>query len=354
MLDHRPIVLGIIGDSAAGKSTLTQGLTNLLGPDCVTHICTDDYHKYSRAERAQLNITALHPDCNYLDILELQLERLHYGQPILKPVYDHSTGSLIRPEYVSPREIVIVEGLLGFHSAVMRQFYDVKVYLEPPEDLRRVWKVRRDTTKRGYTADEVLCELDKRASDSCNFIRPQRQYADIVVQFHPPLGVDPAEVDGHLNVRLILRPTIPHPDLTYLLSRQGDDAGIRLLLGRDTARPVDILEIDGNVTPEQASRLRENVWRLLPGVVPIDASQFGSYQASGETSHSDPLALTQLLLTYHILREYKMGGQRLFAAPVAALSRLRTAEASFGHRGDGDDDYSGKDQLTFGHLRHPA
>jgi phosphoribulokinase len=126
MAVRRPILLGIIGDSAAGKTTLTNGLTHLLGPDRVTHICADDYHKYNRSERAKLNITALHPDCNYLDILELQLERLHYGQPILKPVYDHATGELVRPEYVNPTEIVIVEGLLGFHSAAMRQFYDVK------------------------------------------------------------------------------------------------------------------------------------------------------------------------------------------------------------------------------------
>jgi phosphoribulokinase len=82
MSRRRPIVLGIVGDSAAGKTTITAGLVTLLGPERVTHVCTDDYHKYDRRERAQLNITALHPDCNYLDILELQLERLHYGQPI--------------------------------------------------------------------------------------------------------------------------------------------------------------------------------------------------------------------------------------------------------------------------------
>ena len=92
MTGRRPVLLGIMGDSAAGKSTLTHGLTNLLHPECVTHVCADDYHKYDRRERAEIGITALHPDCNYLDILELQLERLHYGQPILKPVYDHSAG----------------------------------------------------------------------------------------------------------------------------------------------------------------------------------------------------------------------------------------------------------------------
>jgi phosphoribulokinase len=314
-----------MGDSAAGKTTLTQGLINLLGPDRVTHMCTDDYHKYDRAERAAQNITALNPDCNYLDILELQLERLHYGQPILKPVYEHATGKLIRPEYVSPREFVIVEGLLGFHSAVMRQFYDVKVYLQPPEDLRRVWKIRRDTAKRGYTVDQVLAELEKRETDSRDFISPQREHADIVVQFYPPRGVSAEGANGHLNVRLILRPTIPHPDMTYLCENQSQDTGIRLLLGRDTGRPVDILEIDGSVTPQQTAYLEETIWRHLPGVDPIGADQFGVYQDRGMKRQSDPLALTQLLLTYHLLRECGENTQRLFAPPVAALSRVSRA-----------------------------
>src|SRR5208283_242362 len=86
---QRPIVLGIVGDSAAGKTTITQGLVNILGVNCVTHVCTDDYHKYDRKERAERGITALHPECNYMDVIELHLERLHYGQPILKPVYYH-------------------------------------------------------------------------------------------------------------------------------------------------------------------------------------------------------------------------------------------------------------------------
>lgn len=327
MTGRRPVLLGIMGDSAAGKTTLTQGLINLLGPDRVTHMCTDDYHKYDRAERAALNITALNPDCNYLDILELQLERLHYGQPILKPVYEHATGTLIRPEYVSPREFVIVEGLLGFHSAVMRQFYDVKVYLQPPEDLRRVWKIRRDTAKRGYTVDQVLTELEKRETDSRDFIRPQREHADIVVQFYPPKGVSAEGANGHLNVRLILRPTIPHPDMTYLAEKQSQDTGIRLLLGRDTGRPVDILEIDGSVTREQTAYLEETIWRHLPGTDPIGGDQFGVYQDRGVKRQSDPLALTQLLLTYHLLRECGENKERLFASPVAALSRVRAGAA---------------------------
>lgn len=328
MRKQRPIILAIVGDSAAGKSTLTNGLVNILGVDRVTVVCTDDYHKYDRSERAQLGITPLHPDCNYLDVLELHLERLHYGQPFLKPVYDHSTGSLIRPEYVRPREFVIVEGLLGFHSPVMRQFYDVKVFLDPPEDLRKAWKIKRDTSKRGYTAEQVLAEMKKREKDTLDFIRPQREHADIVVRFNPDLGTAPEKAGPNLNVRLVLRPTIPHPDLSYLLD--GDNhtsSGIRLELGRDGGRPVDFLDIEGNVSAEHAQQLEDAIWQHLPDLRPVRGDQFGDYQDRTETRHSHPLGLSQLLITYHLLRKYNDISQIPFAPPVAALSRLQsTAE----------------------------
>jgi phosphoribulokinase len=324
MTKRRPIVLGIVGDSAAGKTTITRGLVELLGEDRVTHICADDYHKYDRSERARLKITPLHPNCNYLDILELHLERAHYGQPMLKPVYDHSTGTLVRPEYLVPKEFVIVEGLLGFHTEAMRPFYDVKVYLAPPEDLRRLWKIKRDTAKRGYTVDQVLAEMEKRESDSQNFIRPQREFADIVVQFHPD-GVRSDQADSHLNVRLVLRPTIPHPDLSYLFEQdQSTTSGVRLALGRDKGRPADFLEVDGNVSREHAAELEETIWKHLPDLRPLRADQFGDYNYGTEVRHSDPLALTQLLITYHLLRAYSKDAPIPFARPTAALSRLES------------------------------
>jgi phosphoribulokinase len=325
---RRPILLGIVGDSAAGKTTISRGLVQILGPERVTHVCTDDYHKYDRKERAQLGITALHPDCNYVDVMELHLERLHYGQPILKPVYDHSNGTLVRPEYVQPREFVIVDGLLGFSTPTLRQFYDVKVFLSPPEDLRRVWKIKRDTAKRGYTPEQVIAELEKRERDSEEFIRPQRQFADIVVQFYPPAGVRPEDAGANLNVRLTLRPTIPHPDLTYLL--EDNKSGLCLKLGRDNGRPVDFLDIEGSVAAEHAAELEEAIWQHLPDLRPVREEEFGEYQDRSETRHSHPLALTQLLLAYHLLRKYSDLSNVPFAPPVAALSRLRGAPVEAG------------------------
>jgi phosphoribulokinase len=332
MKNHRPIILAIVGDSAAGKSTLTKGLVQILGEDRVTTVCTDDYHKYDRRERAELGISPLHPDCNYLDVLELHLERLHYGQPFLKPIYDHSTGTLVRPEYVFPREFVIVEGLLGFHSAVMRQFYDVKVFLDPPEDLRTFWKLRRDTSKRGYTVEQVRAALKKREADTINFIWPQREHADIVVRFHPDEGIDPAFAESNLNVQLVLRPTIPHPDLTYLIDGTHRSTDLRLRLGRDGGRPVDFLEIAGNVSAENAMRLEDAIWQHLPDLRPVGEDKFGEYLNRTEVKHSHPLALSQLLITYHLLRKYNNLSDMPFAPPVAALSRLQLTPSAVAHQ----------------------
>ncbi len=72
----RPIILGVVGDSAAGKTTLTRGLVRVLGEDNVTHVCIDDYHRYDRRQRAERNITPLHPDCNYMDIMAQHLAHI--------------------------------------------------------------------------------------------------------------------------------------------------------------------------------------------------------------------------------------------------------------------------------------
>src|SRR5829696_7798058 len=105
---RRPIMLAIAGDSGTGKTTLTKGLVEALGPDRITSVAADDYHRYDREERKSLPFTPLHPKCNYMDIMEQHFQHLALGHPILKPVYNHDTGMLDRPEYVEPRDFVII------------------------------------------------------------------------------------------------------------------------------------------------------------------------------------------------------------------------------------------------------
>ncbi|MGI8507571.1 MAG: phosphoribulokinase, partial [Solirubrobacteraceae bacterium] len=99
-MNSRPVILGVVGDSAAGKTTLTRGLVRVLGEEHVAHICTDDYHRYDRRQRAEFGITPLHPDCNYLDIIAQHLAHLRRAEAILKPVYVHHDGTFGAPVYV--------------------------------------------------------------------------------------------------------------------------------------------------------------------------------------------------------------------------------------------------------------
>lgn len=293
----RPVMLAIAGDSAAGKTTLTKGLVEALGQDRSTSICVDDYHRYDRQERKQFPFTPLHPDCNYVEIMEQHLQLLATGMPILKPVYDHRDGTLTRPELVEPRDYVICEGLLPLHTQLTRSCFDVTVYLDPPEPIRREWKVKRDTTQRGYTAEQVLADLDRREPESEAFIRPQRSHADIVVCFRPIEGRDDPP-GTPLSAELLLRPTIRHPNLTEVLGEDIQQA-MHLKLERDEeGRPVDALHIHGHA-PAQDSRMVEKViWEQLDATQPLP-------QTLGELEpghRNEPLALIQLILLYHLLQ----------------------------------------------------
>ncbi|HKR49317.1 MAG TPA: phosphoribulokinase [Pseudonocardiaceae bacterium] len=292
----RPVMLAIAGDSAAGKTTLTNGLVEALGAERITSLCVDDYHRYDRQERKGLPFTALHPDCNYVQIMEQHLQLLATGQPVLKPVYDHHTGLLARPELIEPTEFVIVEGLLPLYTPLARACFDVAVYLDPPEPIRRDWKVKRDTTKRGYAPEQVLAELDKREPESAEFIRPQRAYADIVVRFGPvEVRHDPP--DTPLSAELTLRSTIRHPDLTGVF-RESDRRAMHLKLVRDEdGRPVEALHVHGYVPREESQVLEKAIWAELGTATELPSS-LGQI---GEGTRSEPLVITQLLLLYHML-----------------------------------------------------
>ncbi len=300
-------MLAIVGDSAAGKTTFTQGVVGLLGEGRVAVMCTDDYHRYDRVQRRELNITPLDPDGNYMDIMAQHLRLLAAGEPILKPVYDHSHGNFAPPEYVVARQFMVVEGLLGLTTKPMRDCYAVRVYLDPPEDMRHRWKIQRDCAKRGYTPDQVLEELERREPDSAVFIRPQRGSADIVVRFEPPNGfVDSAR----LSMRMVLRPTISHRDLTELAEKAVSDGceSIRLELGRDEGHPADLLYVSADISAEETAHLESLLWERMDFDHHLEREDIGTFVEGNRRRHSDCLAIAQLFITYHLLNA-AAGGQ---------------------------------------------
>jgi phosphoribulokinase len=294
----RPVMLAIAGDSAAGKTTLTKGIVKALGAERVASICVDDYHRYDREERKGLPFTALHPDCNYVEVMEQHLQLLALGQPVLKPVYNHSSGRLERPLLVEPRELVVAEGLLPLSTKVARACFDVRVYLDPPEAVRRVWKIKRDTGKRSYTPEQVLAELERREPESAAFIRPQKAHADIVVSFAPLEGR--GESPEHSpSATILLRPTVPHPNLAEIITDDVREA-IHLKLTRDEdGRPVDAIHVHGYAPPARTRPIEEAIWAGLRVDEPLPDS-LG--MVDGQRSES--LALTQLIILYHVIQHH--------------------------------------------------
>ena len=310
---ERPIMVGIAGDSASGKTTLTKGLVDALGRDRITAICVDDYHRYDRVERKGLPFTPLHPACNYVEVMEQHLQLLALGQPVLKPVYNHATGTLDRPVLVEPSEFVIAEGLLPLHTRLARACFDVTVYLDPPELIRRRWKVQRDTSKRGYTDGEVAAELARREPESAAYIRPQRAYADIVVRFAPieERGETPHDP---LSAYVMLRPTIAHPDLSGVISEDTRKAAHLKLMRDEDGKPVDALHVHAYAERSLTDRVERALWHALQEPEPLP----GGLGRIGPEGRSEPLVVVQLLLLYHLFQARGGGEAR---PPEPALVR---------------------------------
>lgn len=299
MTRDRPVIIGIVGDSAAGKTTMAAGLEQILGSERTLRICTDDYHRYGRKERAKRAITPHHPDCNYIDILEQHVDLLRNAQPILKPVYDHEGGVLRAPEYVEPAPFIVLEGLLGFSTQKLRDAYDIKLYLDPQTPLRLRWKFQRDTGFGGYAVEDVMTAIETLKSDSERFVIPQRSYADMVICFHPPED-DPEESGAGLDVRHILRPTLPTLDLAAALETAAGPA-LALELARDVdGMPVDALDINGSAAAEARS-LEDFLWRLLPTGGRAKPAIGSFHDHTHSRAFSPPLALSQLLIAHYLL-----------------------------------------------------
>jgi phosphoribulokinase len=305
---RRPILVGIGGDSGTGKTTLATAFFALFGEKRITAICHDDYHSLDRRQRALVGLTALNPRANNFALMEEQVWALKRGEPILKPVYDHSDGTLREPERVEPREVVIVQGLHPFLVPGVRHAFDLKVWLDPEPELRLQWKVQRDTAKRGYTRQQVLAELEARRADAEEYIQPQRQHADMIVRFFRPASSRDRDM-GHLNVAITQRHSLPRLAFDHGLNR-ADTVRLALDVVDEDGLRADVIEIDGRITPEEAQLVESTIWAHVDGrhghlhhVPPV---RLGAYEAAARRRHhSDPLALTQLVLAHRILSAQK-------------------------------------------------
>ncbi len=298
----RPIMLCLVGDSGAGKSTLSNGCVEILGPDRVSDICFDDYHSLDRVGRTERRITALHPDCNHLDLMGQHMRLLRHGETIFKPVYDHSDGTFGPPEFVTPKDIVLVHGLHGLYTPELRQQWDVSVFLDPDPELRIEWKIKRDTSKRGYTREEVLKQLAHRQHDSDAYVMPQRDKADMVIAFCPGVDWKEKKDSSRLDVKIVLRHPVPLPDLETVVRDAEKENGHSYVKLHRGAEGADRLEISGTISDRATEAIERRMADHMPGAGQIRSDRVGRFMDGDKERRSNPLAVTQLVLTYYLVK----------------------------------------------------
>lgn len=199
---RRPMMIAVGGDSATGKTTLCDGLRRILGEPRVTTIRLDDYHAFTRAQRAAAGITALDPRATNFAKMEHDLCSLRAAHTIRKPVYDHADGTFGAPELIEPREIVLVHGLFPLYTPALRALFDLAVWLDPEPELKLTWKIRRDVGRRGYSETAVREEIARRRLDLVAHIEPQARHADLTIRFFRPHDWEAHHDESRLDVRI--------------------------------------------------------------------------------------------------------------------------------------------------------
>jgi len=179
------LIIGIAGGSGSGKTTVVNKIIKSLPKNSVSVISQDSYYKdnghLSQEEKLKINFD--HPDSIEFDLLNKHIEHLTKGQLIQKPIYSYLTCARAKEtEPVEPKKVIIVEGILIFTNAKLRDKFSIKVFVDADTDDRLIRIIRRDLIERGRSVQGVLDHYDTFVKPMhLQFIEPTKRYADIIV-----------------------------------------------------------------------------------------------------------------------------------------------------------------------------
>jgi uridine kinase len=176
-------IVGIAGGSGSGKTTIVNRVTEIVREYAL--VPQDNYYR-SAEHVTNLTITGFnfdHPDAFDTELLREHLQLLKQGRPIGMPQYDfvrHRRRQETVP--VEPARLVILEGIMIFFDKRIRDLIDLKLYVDTPDDIRFIRRLRRDISERGRTVDSVIQQYEERVRPGhYEFVEPTKAYADLVI-----------------------------------------------------------------------------------------------------------------------------------------------------------------------------
>jgi uridine kinase len=187
-----PVCVGVAGGTGAGKSALAQALALAFGAERVLRIAQDSYYRdrvdLSETQRAVLNFD--HPDALETSLLVAQLTELRAGRAVEVPVYDftlHRRAADTRR--AEPRELVVVDGILALADAGLRECFDLRIFVDAPEELRLARRLARDVAERGRSPESVRAQFAATVRPMHElFVEPSRAHAHLVIANAAELG----------------------------------------------------------------------------------------------------------------------------------------------------------------------
>ncbi len=181
----KSIIIGVAGGTGSGKTTVAQEILKRVGAQHIAYIPHDAYYKdlshLPFEERRKINFD--HPDSLDTQLLVQHLKQLKAGQAVEVPTYDFTTHTRrAETRTVQPAPIILVEGILIFAEAELREMFDVRLFVDTDSDLRIIRRIKRDVQERGRTLDSVIEQyMGTVRPMHLEFVEPSKRYAHVII-----------------------------------------------------------------------------------------------------------------------------------------------------------------------------
>lgn len=179
------ILVGIAGGTGSGKTSVARAMIEEFPKEDVAYIEQDSYYRDLKdvplEERQKVNYD--HPDAMDFDLMRKQVVKLLKREPVDVPVYDYESHTRsAKVLQFSGQHIIVLEGILSLYDKTLRDMMDIKIFVDTPDDLRILRRLKRDIKERGRDLDSVVTQYYKTVRPMhLQFIEPTKAHADIIV-----------------------------------------------------------------------------------------------------------------------------------------------------------------------------
>jgi len=180
-----PLVIGIAGGTGSGKTTVAMAILERSGADQIAYIQHDSYYKdlgdLAPAQRANTNFD--HPNSLESALMMEHIHQLKSGKSVEVPSYDFTSHTRKKETlHVEAKAIILVEGILLFTEAKMRDLIDIKLFVDTDADIRLIRRLQRDISERGRTTESVIQQYQSTVRPMhLEFVEPSKRYADLII-----------------------------------------------------------------------------------------------------------------------------------------------------------------------------